>query len=61
MIGKEYPILIEGKSKTNEEFYTGRTNTNKIVIFKSCDEDIGKIKKVKIIKNNLWYITGEIV
>lgn len=61
MIGKEYNILVEGKSKTNEQYYTGRTNANKIVIFKSNDEDIGKIKKVKIIKNNLWYVTAEIV
>ncbi len=61
MIGKEYPILVEGKSKTNQQFYTGRTNTNKIVIFEACNKDIGKIKRVKILSNNLWYITGEIV
>ncbi|MDD2376612.1 MAG: radical SAM protein [Clostridia bacterium] len=61
MIDKEYSILVEGKSKTSDEYYTGRTNTNKIVIFKSNDRDIGKIKKVKITNNNLWYVTGEIV
>jgi tRNA-2-methylthio-N6-dimethylallyladenosine synthase len=61
MLGKEYYILVEGKSKTNEDYYTGRTNTNKIVIFKAEDKDIGEIRRVKIIKNNLWYITAEIV
>lgn len=61
MLEKDYSILIEGKSKTNDEYYTGRTNTNKIVIFKAEEKDIGKIKKVKIIKNNLWFLTGEII
>lgn len=61
MLGKTYEILVEGKSKTNDNYYTGRTNTNKIVIFESRDSDIGKMKKVKILKNNLWYLTGEII
>ncbi|MEG1705166.1 MAG: tRNA (N6-isopentenyl adenosine(37)-C2)-methylthiotransferase MiaB [Clostridia bacterium] len=61
MLEKEYLILVEGKSKNNESYYTGRTNTNKIVIFEAKNEDIGKIKKVKIIKNNLWYLTGKII
>jgi tRNA-2-methylthio-N6-dimethylallyladenosine synthase len=60
MINKEYSVLVEGKSKSSDEYYTGRTNTNKIVIFKATDEDVGKIKNVKIITNNLWYVTGEI-
>jgi len=61
MINKDYSILVEGKSKTSDEYYTGRTNTNKIVIFKASDKDIGKIKKIKIVNNNLWYLTGEII
>lgn len=61
MVGKEYTILVEGKSKTNNELYSGRTKTNKIVVFKALEEDIGKTKHVKIITNNLWYLTGEIV
>jgi len=61
MVGKVYDLLVEGKSKTNDNYYTGRTNTNKIVIFESQDSDIGEIKKVRITKNNLWYLTGEII
>lgn len=61
MIDKVYSILVEGKSKTNDKYYTGRTNNNKIVIFKASDEDIGKIKNIKITNNNLWYVTGEIL
>ena len=60
MLGKEYSVLVDGKSKKSDEYYTGRTNTNKNVIFKATDDDIGMIRKIKIIKNNLWYVTGEI-
>ena len=59
-VGQILDILVEGKSKNNEEMYTGRTIDNKIVNFKARDEDIGKIKKIKIISNNKWYLTGEI-
>lgn len=61
MIGKEYNILVEGTSKNNENLYTGRTSQNKVVIFEAKKEDIGKIKKVKIESEHLWYLKGKIV
>lgn len=61
MLGKTYDVLIEGKSKNNDKYYTGRTNTNKIVIFDANESDVGKVVKVKILKNNLWYLTGQIL
>lgn len=61
MIGKEYNVLVEGTSKNNENLYTGRTSQNKVVIFEAKDEDIGKIKKVKIESEHLWYLKGKIV
>lgn len=60
-IGKTYKILIEGKSKNDKQRYTGRTIDNKVVVFDAKDEDIGKIKNIKIVENNLWYLTGKIV
>ncbi len=60
-IGKTFNILIEGKSKNNENMYTGRTSSNKVVVFTANERDVGKIKKVKITKNNLWYLTGQIL
>lgn len=60
-IGKIFDILVEGKSKTNSKMFTGRTNTNKVVVFDAQDTDVGKIKKVQIIQNNLWYLTGKII
>jgi len=60
-VGKTFNILIEGKSKNNEKMYTGRTSSNKVVVFEANSDDVGKIKKIKIIKNNLWYLTGQIL
>ena len=59
-IGRIESVLIEGKSKNNEDYYTGRTSSNKTVIFKTCDSQIGTIKKIKIISEHLWYLKGEI-
>lgn len=61
MIGKEYKVLVEGLSKNNKSLYTGRTSQNKVVIFNAKEEDIGKIKKVKIVSQHLWYLKGDIL
>ena len=55
-------LLIEGKSKNNEQMVEGRTNTNKVVIFNPNEENkIGDIVSVKIIETHKWYLKGEIV
>ena len=54
-------LLVEGKSKTNDALYTGRTSQNKVVIFKADDSFIGKVVNVKIESQHLWYLKGEIV
>lgn len=61
MVGKEYKLLVEGKSKTNDELYTGRTSQNKVVIFEADDSFIGKVVNVKIESQHLWYLKGKIV
>ena len=60
-VGKTFEILVEGKSKNNQKMYSGRTPSNKVVVFHGTEEDVGQIKKVKIIENNLWYLTGQIL
>lgn len=60
MIGKTYKVLVEGKSKTNDEMYTGRTSQNKVVIFEADDSYIGKIADVEIESEHLWYLKGKI-
>ena len=61
MVGKEYKLLVEGKSKTNDELYTGRTSQNKVVIFQADGSLIGKVVNVKIDSQHLWYLKGEIL
>lgn len=61
MISNTYKVLVEGKSKNNENLYTGRTSQNKVVIFEGKEEYVGKIVNVEIISEHLWYLKGKIV
>ena len=60
-IGKNFELLVEGYSKTNNKFLTGRTDTNKVVIFEAAEDAIGKVVNVKIISEHKWYSKGEIL
>ena len=60
-VGSIQNILVEGISKNNPNMYTGRTLDNKVVVFEGLIKDIGKMKKIEIVKNNKWYLTGKIV
>lgn len=59
-IGTIQKVLVEGKSKNNDKLYTGRTSSNKMVIFEADDSYIGTIQKIKIISEHLWYLKGKI-
>ncbi len=56
-----HDILIEGTSKNNPDMLSGRTKTNKVVVFKGENELIGKIVRVKIVSEHMWYLKGEII
>lgn len=58
-VGTEQEILVEGFSKTNDNVLTGRTYSNKIVNFEGDKNLIGKMIKIKIIKEHLWYLEGK--
>ena len=58
-VGTVQKILTEGYSKTNSDYLTGRTDTNKVVIFKGKPELIGKMVEVKIKSEHKWYLKGE--
>lgn len=58
--GRTISVLVEGKSKNNDEFYAGRTEGGKIVNFKGSDDLVGKIVNVKIVKAKTWSLTGEL-
>lgn len=59
-IGTTQKILVEGHSKNNKDMLTGRTDTNKVVIFEGPEELIGKIINIKIISEHKWYLKGEV-
>ena len=61
-IGTVHEILIEGYSKNNENNFTGRTDSNKVVIFEPNNiNKIGEKVKVKITESHKWYLKAEIV
>ena len=60
-IGTTQKILVEGESKNNSNMLSGRTESNKVVIFEGSKELIDKIINIKIISQHLWYLKGEIL
>ena len=51
MIGNEKTFLVEGKSRKSDNFFAGRTDSNKVVIFPVDDKiNDGDYVKVKINK-----------
>ncbi len=61
MLGKTECVLVEGLSRTNEEFLSGRTEGGKIVNFRGGKNLIGSLVKVKITDCRTWSLTGEIL
>ena len=59
-IGKVEKILVDGTSKNNDEMLTGRSDTNKVVVFEGTKELIGQILDVEIIEEHKWYLKGKI-
>ena len=58
-IGTVQKILVEGISKNDEKMLTGRTNSNKVVIFEGDKELIGKIINIEIISEHKWFLKGK--
>ena len=58
-VGTTQKILVEGKSKNNDNMLTGRTDSYKVVNFEGTDDLIGKIINVKIVSEHMWYLKGK--
>ena len=54
-------VLVEGPSKKNKEVLSGRTSTNKVVLFKGDLALKGQFVNVKINECKTWTLYGEIV
>ena len=59
-VGTTQAVLIEGKSKTNEQMLTGRTDSNKVVVLEGSEALIGKMVNLQIVSEHMWYLKGEI-
>ena len=59
-IGTNHKILVEGFSKSNDKMLTGRTNSNKVVVFEGDKSLIGKVVNMQIISEHKWYLKGKI-
>ena len=60
-VGTIQKVLVEGKSKNNQELLTGRTDSNKVVIFEGDKSLIGQMINLKIVSEHMWYLKGEAV
>ena len=59
-VGTKQKILVEGYSKNNEKMLTGRTESNKVVIFEGLKELIGQVIPIQIVSEHMWYLKGKI-
>lgn len=60
-VGKVIKILVEGKSKTDSEKYTGRNDKNRLVHIEGDDSLIGKFCNVKIDKADTFAMYGTVI
>ena len=60
-VGTIQKVLVEGPSKNNDKMLTGRTETNRVVVFEGDSNLINQIINVKITEDHLWYFKGEII
>ena len=52
-------VLCDGKSKNNENVYSGRTEGNKIVLFDGDESDVGRFVEIKITRAETFALYGE--
>jgi tRNA-2-methylthio-N6-dimethylallyladenosine synthase len=58
LVGESVQVLCEGVSKTNRSRLTGRTRTNKIVVFEGDESDIGQLIDLRIVHSTGFSLTG---
>ena len=60
-VGTIQKVLVEGKSKNNDQMLTGRTDSNKVVNFEGDERLIGKVIELPIISEHMWYLKGNLI
>ena len=59
LIGNRVEILVEGPSKTDPERMTGRTRTNKIVVFPGGERHHGQLMELRIERATTFTLYGD--
>ncbi len=60
-LGKTERIFVEGPSKKNDKVMSGRTSSNKVVLFEGTKELEGQFVDVEIYDAKTWTLYGKIV
>lgn len=58
-VGKTVRVLCEGKGRTSEEYFTGKSRENIIVDFNGNENDVGTFLDVRITEAKAWALVGE--
>ena len=59
MVGRSYPVMVEGTSKNDPQWMSGRTDGNKIVVFPKKDKLYpGQLIDVRIIAAQTWNLSA---
>lgn len=59
-IGCTLPVLVEGESKNNADYFSGRLEQNKIVVFPKGNAQPGDFVHVQLLEAQTWNLKGEI-
>ena len=60
LLGAQLEVMVEGASKNDLNVWSGRTRTNKIVLFPHGTEQAGDFVHVRIDRAQTWVLKGEI-
>jgi len=60
LAGRALEVMVEGESKNDPAVWSGRTRTNKIVLFPHGAERAGDFVRVRIDRAQTWVLKGEI-
>ena len=61
LLGAQLEVMVEGASKNDPAVWSGRTRTNKIVLFPHGAEQEGDFVQVRITQPQTWVLKGEVV
>lgn len=58
--GQTVEVLVEGESKTNPDVLSGRTRTNKLILFQGPKHLAGQFVHVKVTEPQTWVLKGQL-